>query len=255
MTKRRRVTIILLILAAWMFLPLGISYLQYQPPEWSWSEAPRHSAGLAPDPATTPEAVVQVYAARAFSWRGVFAVHPWIALKREGAAEFTRYEVMGWGSGTKLRTNYSAADGLWFGAQPRVLADFRGPEAEKMIARIEAAIASYPFRDEYRTWPGPNSNTFLAHVARNVPEMRLDLPANAIGKDYRPWNAPVGRSPSGTGLQVSALGLVGLTVGLEEGVEINLLGLSFGVDFQPLGLRLPGIGRAGLPEASAKAAD
>ncbi|MCZ6585936.1 MAG: DUF3750 domain-containing protein, partial [Gammaproteobacteria bacterium] len=35
-----------------------------------WRTASRASVGLAPDPATTPEAVVQVYAARAVSWRG-----------------------------------------------------------------------------------------------------------------------------------------------------------------------------------------
>jgi hypothetical protein len=39
-----------------------------------WRTASRESVGLAPDPATTREAVVQVYAARALSWRGYFAV-------------------------------------------------------------------------------------------------------------------------------------------------------------------------------------
>jgi hypothetical protein len=36
----------------------------------SWYEARRDPTGLAPDPAGTPEAVVQVYAAGAVSWRG-----------------------------------------------------------------------------------------------------------------------------------------------------------------------------------------
>ena len=35
-----------------------------------WYEARRDPTGLAPDPAGTPEAVVQVYAARAVWWRG-----------------------------------------------------------------------------------------------------------------------------------------------------------------------------------------
>ncbi|HEY2990286.1 MAG TPA: DUF3750 domain-containing protein, partial [Candidatus Binatia bacterium] len=43
--------------------------------------ANRDSAGIAPDPARTPEAVVQVYAARALNWRGIFGVHTWIATK------------------------------------------------------------------------------------------------------------------------------------------------------------------------------
>ena len=38
-----------------------------------------------------------------------------------------------------------------------------------MIGRIKAAIKSYPFADSYRAYPGPNSNTFLAHIGREVP--------------------------------------------------------------------------------------
>ncbi|HNB28700.1 MAG TPA: DUF3750 domain-containing protein [Alphaproteobacteria bacterium] len=243
--------IVLLVLGAWVALPLAISYARYSPPPWSWSQAPRHSSGLAPDPAETPEAVVQVYTARAFSWRGVFATHPWIAVKRSGELRFTRHEVVGWGDGPKLRANYGVTDGLWYGAEPALLADIRGERAAAMIDRIEAAIASYPFKDQYRTWPGPNSNTFLAHIARNVPELRLDIPPTAIGKDYRRWYEPIARSPSGTGVQVSLLGLAGLMVGLQDGVEANLLGLSFGIDFLPPALRLPGLGRTELPGASA----
>jgi hypothetical protein len=62
-----------------------------------WYEARRDPTGLAPDPATTPEAVIQVYAARAVSWRGVFSLHTWIAVKPTGAPRYTRYEVLGFG--------------------------------------------------------------------------------------------------------------------------------------------------------------
>ncbi|HEU5321644.1 MAG TPA: DUF3750 domain-containing protein, partial [Methylomirabilota bacterium] len=58
-----------------------------------WWQARRDSSGQAPDPATTPEAVVQVYAARAVGWRGVLAVHTWIAVKHDGADAWRRYEV------------------------------------------------------------------------------------------------------------------------------------------------------------------
>ena len=57
-----------------------------------WYEARRDPTGLAPDPATTPQAVIQVYAARAVSWRGIFSVHTWIAVKPTGAERYTRYE-------------------------------------------------------------------------------------------------------------------------------------------------------------------
>jgi hypothetical protein len=119
-----------------------------------------------------------------------------------------------------------------------------------MITRIEAAIESYPYADAYRAYPGPNSNTFLAHIGREVPELKLDLPANAIGKDYRPISDPVGRSPSGSGIQLSIFGLLGASVGLEEGLEINLLGLDFGLDFNSPGLRLPFVGRVGMDDTS-----
>ncbi len=86
-----------------------------------------------------------------------------------------------------------------------------------MIPEIEAAIKSYPFPQTYHAYPGPNSNTFMAHIGRVVPQLGLDLPSNAIGKDYRPLTRPIGLPPSGKGLQVSLLGLLGFTVGAQEG--------------------------------------
>lgn len=216
----------------------------------SWRTAARHSAGLAPDPVRLADtAIVQVYAAATFGWRGYFAVHPWIIYKRAGETAYTRHDVIGWGRGTVVRRNYALPDGLWFGATPNVLVDHRGDGVNAMIDAIEAAIARYPFADEYRSYPGPNSNTFLAHIGREVPALRLDLPANAIGKDYRPVTRPLGVSPSGSGLQFSLLGLLGLSIGVQEGVELNLLGLNFGVDFNRPALRLPAIGRLGASDA------
>lgn len=215
----------------------------------SWRTAPRHSAGIAPDPAKLADtAVVQVYAAATYGWRGYFAVHPWIIMKRRGETAYTRYDVIGWGSGRVVRRNYGVPDGLWFGATPSLLADHRGDGVEQMIDDIEAAIARYPHADEYRSYPGPNSNTFVAHIGREMPALHLDLPANAIGKDYRPLSGIVGLSPSGSGVQASLLGLFGLIVGPEEGVEFNILGLNFGIDLNRPGLRLPSIGRLGMDD-------
>jgi hypothetical protein len=238
----------LLILAAWTLIPVAVSFARYSAPHYSWSNAPRHSSGLAPDPRIDHEAVVQIYIARAFSWRGIFATHSWIVVKKAGVPAYTRYEVVGWGAGSKLRTDYATADGLWYGSEPSLLVDLRGPNADAVIDHIESAVSSYPYKDFYRTWPGPNSNTFLAHVAREVPELSLDIPASAVGKDYRPWYRPVGSAPSGTGMQFSILGIVGATLALEEGIEFNLLGLHFGVDLLRPALRLPAIGRLGMAE-------
>jgi len=212
-----------------------------------WRTASREPAGLAPDPATTPEAVVQVYAARTIRWRGYFGVHTWIAAKPSGADAFTVHEVMGYrlrGSGTAVVSRVRAPDAHWYGARPQLLKDVRGPGVDDLIARIEAAVERYPYADTYRIWPGPNSNTFTAFVLRTVPELRVDLPPTAIGKDYLGL-VPVARTPSGTGAQLSVLGVAGLTAGWEEGLELNLLGLTFGVDPNSLSLKLPLLGRVG----------
>ena len=213
-----------------------------------WRTASRESAGIAPDPAEHSEAIVQVYAARAYSWRGVFGVHSWIAVKPTDALEFTVYEVVGWrvrwGSPAVAISN-RPADGRWFNSVPDLLADVRGPGVDQLIKRIDAAARNYPYMDEYRVWPGPNSNTFVAHVARQVPELKLDLPPTAIGKDFIPGGDIIAKTPSGTGYQVSLFGLLGLMVGREEGLEVNLLGLTFGFDPGDMAVKLPVAGRLG----------
>ena len=76
----------------------------------------------------------------------------------------------------------------------------------------------------------------------------MDLPATAIGKDYPTNGSLLDRTPSGTGYQISMLGVLGVAMGREEGFELNLLGLNFGVDFLKPALRLPFIGRLGVAE-------
>ena len=236
--------------AAWLAVVLfvlpvvaGCAGLQRQE---DWWQARRDPSGQAPDPAVTPEAVLQVYAARAVGWRRVLAVHTWIVLKPSGAASYTRYEVIGWGVDRgmpAIRVNRTGPDNYWFGSRPDRLVDLRGEGVDALIQKVEAAVKAYPYQDTYRTWPGPNSNTFTAYVGRAVPELRLDLPSTAIGKDYLPGGALAGSSPSGTGVQLSLFGLAGLLAGWEEGIEINVLGLTFGIDFKHPALKLPAVGR------------
>lgn len=213
-----------------------------------WSRADRKPVGLAPEPATTPEAVVQVYAARALSWRGAFGTHPWFAVKPAGASAYTVYEVVGWRVYRGLpavAVSNRDPDGRWFGSAPAVLAELRGPAAEAAIPKIAEAARSYPYAGEYRIWPGPNSNTFAAWVGRAVPDLRLDLPSTALGKDYL-GTGLIARAPSGTGWQVSLFGLAGLLLAKEEGFEVNLLGMTFGVDPFDLAVKIPGVGRVAL---------
>jgi hypothetical protein len=72
------------------------------------------------------------------------------------------------------------------------------------------------------------------------------MPPTAIGKDFIPSNI-VATAPSGSGVQASLFGLLGVMVAVEEGVEVNLLGLTFGVSLANPAIKLPGIGRIGMP--------
>lgn len=203
--------------------------------------------GLAPDPAITPDAVVQVYGARCSRWRGHFGIHTWIAVKPTGARAYTIYEVMDsyfrrTGSAVVIRRR--VPDARWFGSAPELLADKRGAGVDALIKRIDQAAREYPCAHEYVVWPGPNSNTFTAYVARAVPELEADLPPTAIGKDYL-GDRLVARAPSGSGFQVSLFGLLSVLVSDVEGFEVNVLGLGFGVDpFSPA-IRLPLLGCLG----------
>lgn len=221
-----------------------------------WRTASREPAGLAPDPAVVTQAVVQVYAARVWGWRGAFGAHTWVAVKPENARAYTVYEVIGW----RLRWNDTALairerqpDAHWYGNAPELLQDVRGAQAAQLIPKIDRAARAYPWQQEYAAWPGPNSNTFTAWVARAVPELRLDLPPTAIGKDYLGADL-VGTAPSGSGAQLSMGGVFALTASTVEGLEFNLLGLSFGVDPWPPALKLPMLGRVGFPAVGASGA-
>ena len=243
-----RLAVLACALAAWVATGSGCSALERSRANF-W-ELSREPSGQAPDPATTPEAVVQVYAARTVGWRGLLAVHTWIAVKQSGASSYTRYEVMGWGvdrGAPALRLNRTGPDNYWFGSRPDLLVDLHGSGVDAVIEKVQAAVAVYPYAASYRTWPGPNSNTFTAFVAREVPELRLNLPPTAIGKDYLADGAPFGMAPSGTGLQLSALGLLGVMAAWDEGIEVNVLGLIFGLDVKRPALKIPAIGRVGMP--------
>ncbi len=220
-----------------------------------WRNASREPVGLAPSPELVKEAVIQVYGARAVGAKGLFGVHTWVAVKPSDARSWTVYEVIGW----RLRWSESVVvvrnrdpDGRWFGAEPELYAEKRGPGVDELIKRVEQAAKAYPYAGEYTVWPGPNSNTFTAWIARAVPELEVDLPATAIGKDYL-GDSVFAAAPSGSGFQVSLKGLLGFAASGVDGVELNVLGLNFGIS--PNGLKLPFVGRIGsyTPEVTAPA--
>jgi Protein of unknown function (DUF3750) len=207
--------------------------------------------GLAPGPEDNHESIVQVYAARSYEpLPRLVSVHTWIAYRRAGEAKYTIYEAHRFRphlSGRAVRTcQKDHPDRKWHGAEPTLLFEVRGEAAERAIEGIEDAIESYP--DTYRLWPGPNSNTLVAELVRSVDELQVDLPPTAIGKDFLPDWGVLAPAPSGTGWQVSLLGMLGVLVALEEGIEVNLFGLVFGLDLNPPALKLPIVGRLGFAQ-------
>ena len=241
-----RKPLIIAILAIF-FLPIAARAALYAVADAprSWRDADWSSVGVLPPAGEFPPARVIVYSARTGGWKGVFAVHSWAVIKRANASDWTRYDVVGWGS--PIRINGWAPDGRWFGDRPRAVVDVRGAEAAALIPRIEAAIKDYRFNrsGDYRIWPGPNSNSFTAAVLRAVPELRAMLPPNAIGRDFRD-DLYAGATDSGTGVELNLWGYAGVKFGLVEGVEMNLLGLVAGLDLRQPGVKLPGFGRVGL---------
>ena len=211
----------------------------------SWRDADWSSTGMLPPAGESKPARVIVFTGTAGAWKGIFAVHSWIVLKRENAPRWTRYDVVGWGN--PVRVNGWPVDGRWFGNVPVAIADISGPDAEKLIPRIEAAVEAYRFAQagDYRLWPGPNSNSFTAAILRAVPELGVTLPPNAVGRDFRD-RIYAGRTDSGTGVELNLRGFAAVKLGWVEGIEVDLLGLVAGLDLRHPGVKLPGFGRIGV---------
>jgi Protein of unknown function (DUF3750) len=220
-----------------------------------WQEARWSSAGILPDAASDPEPRVVVFAARTGGWRSIFAVHTWIVVKPANAPVYTRYEVTGFGR-QPIRIDGLAPDAFWIGYRPETVADIRGAAAGAAIPKIEAAIKDYPYAEygSYRMWPGPNSNTFVASVLRAAPELEVAMPPEAIGKDFRADGSVFGSTESGTGVEVSLFGLMGIKIGRIEGVEFNFLSLVAGLDTRHPAVKIPAFGRIGIDRLTAPSA-
>lgn len=228
-------------------LPLATHalYVQTQDRAESWSKADWSASGLLPDPATQPEAMVYVLAARTGRWRGIFADHCWIVVKPAGASSYRRFDVVGWGM--PVRVNHRPPDGRWYGNTPRIVARFSGAEASRAIPAIEAAVRAYPFSraGDYAAWPGPNSNSFVAYAVAAA-QLPVALPPTAIGRDFREDTFWIGRTVlGGVGLQVG--NWLKLSAGWRDGIEIGFMGAIAGVDLLQPALILPGWGRLGNP--------
>ncbi len=249
--RRRRMLSAFLAL---FILPIAMAagVLAYNGGPTHWRNFDRRVVTQLPDASETPEARVLVMYGRTRGWKGAVAVHSWVAFKEKNGRAWKRYDVAGWGN--PVRLNWWPPD-LWFGEHGRIVLDARGERAEALIPRIETAVKNYRYANagDYRIWPGPNSNSFVQAVLREIPEAGVALPPNAIGRDFRP-GPYLGLTDSRTGVEASLYGVLGVKLGWVEGVELNVLGFVAGLDLRDPALKLPGFGRLGFESLTATAA-
>lgn len=123
---------------------------------------------------------------------GALAEHYWfVTFDDSGACE--RWEVWqtpdaGGRSFGHLHCNLKEPDAGVGGGPSRVVAQWRSGDAHNLLEALKSAEKTYPFRDRYLPWPGPNSNTFVAWVLRRA-GIEFALPWKAIGKDFWRWHA------------------------------------------------------------------
>lgn len=222
----------------------GVWYMRDRPQ--SWREADWGSANILPRPEDVADATIHIFSATTGGMKGSVASHAWIVTKAANASQYNRYDKVGWGE--PIRRNNYPPDSYWYSNTPNVVLSVHGAEAARLIPRIEAAIAAYPHseRGSYRMWPGPNSNTFVAHVLRCVPELGVVLPPNAVGRDYLPDGSFLAIDEDGKDVHATLYGLLGISAGVRSGFELHALGLVAGIDFVRPGLKIPAIGRIGM---------
>ena len=211
----------------------------------NWRDADWSSAALLPRAGDDKEAAVYILAARTGGLKGALAEHSWIVTKAPGAERYERYDKVGWGM--PIRHNGYAADGRWYSNEPRVVAALHGRAAEAALPEIASAIQSYPFaaRGGYRIFPGPNSNSFVAHVLREVPALGAVLPPAAVGRDYPTDGHLVRFDREARQFSVSLFGYAGFSIGAQSGLEVNLLGLVAGIDPFRWQVKVPAFGAFG----------
>jgi hypothetical protein len=170
------------------------------------------------------------------------ARHPWFAVRRKGETAWRVYEVGGGGTETDPFHDHAPYQ------KPIVHKVWRGDDAEDAATCVEreGPKAKDYIETRYVFYPGPNSNTFADIVLRKC-KLHASLPSTSVGKDWRGLIG-AGVTTEGTGLQLETP-LVGVKVGLKEGIELHVLGLSIGIDLWPPAIIVPlGPGRLGFAD-------
>jgi hypothetical protein len=169
------------------------------------------------------------------------ARHPWFAVRKKGETRWRVYEVGGSGEIEEASQNRPYLDpilhGLWRGED--------GERAAECVGRVGPEVKRQIERD-YIFYPGPNSNTFGDVVLRRC-KLAASLPSTSVGKDWR-GAFGAGITSERTGVQIETP-VLGLKIGLKEGIELHVIGLAIGIDFWPPAIIVPvGPGRIGFAD-------
>lgn len=126
-----------------------------------------------------------------------FALHTWIVIITP--EESVRFEVLYKKDSSQehfgyIHKNYyppeqgirkiSGSLGYW---KSRLIGNIQGDEgslAEQIVIFMKDHSSHYPFKELYRSYQGPNSNTYTAWILSKFPEAGIQLPWNAFGKNY-----------------------------------------------------------------------
>jgi len=170
----------------------------------------------------------------------VIARHPWFAVREKGKTDWDIFEVGGGGGTSDPRKNSPYVDPILH----KVWRGDEGAYAAECIRREGPKAKSYI--ESHYFFPGPNSNTFGDVVLRAC-KLSASLPSTSIGKDWRGLIG-AGITSERTGVQIETP-VLGLKVGLKEGIEVHVIHLSFGIDLWPPAIILPlGPGRLGFAD-------
>jgi len=169
-------------------------------------------------------------------WYSRFAQHSWLDVRMQPDGVWIRLEIETPRSGVtlfRIPDEEAYADRRWGRAIHVRKAVIGEPGAE--IAKQAIRLTRNRKWPHYQAYPGPNSNTYVAELLEALPEIGTTLDANAVGKDFQ---LRVGKSETGSGVEADAY-ILGLQLGLQEGIELHLLGFTLGLGLQPLTLKLP----------------
>ena len=107
-----------------------------------WSKTNLKIVGDAPTPETFKAAVVWVYYARLYNWRGAFASHSWIALKEKNGSSFQIFQVIGWRLykyQSTIDIHIGPPDRYWYGQKTFLAGELLGVKAERALKKIREA--------------------------------------------------------------------------------------------------------------------